>query len=326
MRSPDVSVIIPTYNRFSMLEEALASVFAQEFDGVVETIVVDDNSQDGTSAAVSQKYPEVCLISFKENVGAYVTRNRALSEAKGKYIAFLDSDDLWEPTYLKTQIAALKGKERCFSVSGVIVWYTATNKKEIGNQKPRLNRYGSPFHHLLVGGSFICTPSSTVFPRQVFDDVGFFEETRIAGDADLYLRCLLADYYPIFTDLPVAIWRHHGDQITTTMRNEEVRLNGRLSRAGRYYPLVKERVDIVPLQQIYAEIYKLFAGKYFRENYFLDWLLLYIKSASHASWQYALVNMLRDIKTLLTSYSQNSFVSQDANNQLAGSEISKWKS
>ena len=310
-----------------MLEEALASIYAQDFDGVVEIIVIDDCSQDGTSEILKRKHPNIRLISLEQNVGHHIARNCAIVKAKGKYIAFLDSDDLWEPNYLKSQITALEGKERCFSVSGVIVLYTATDKKEIGNQKPRLNRYSSPFHHLLVGGSFICTPSSAVFPRKVFDEVGLFdEETRIAGDADLYLRCLIADYSPIFTDLPVAIWRNHGDQLTTTMKNEEARLKGRLSRAGRYYPLVKERVDIVPLKQIYAEIYRLFAGKYFRANYFLDWLLLYIKSASYASWHYALVNMLRDIKILLISYSRNSFVSQDANNQLAESKVSKCKS
>ena len=93
-----------------MLEEALASVFKQEFDGTVEVIVVDNNSQDSTPEVVGQKYPDVHLISLKKNVGAYVSRNRALLEAKGKYIAFLDSDDIWKTNYLKTQIAALQGK------------------------------------------------------------------------------------------------------------------------------------------------------------------------------------------------------------------------
>ncbi|MGB3188751.1 MAG: glycosyltransferase family 2 protein, partial [Limnoraphis sp.] len=65
----DVSVIIPTYNRIYMLEEALKSVLTQEFDGTVEIIVVDDNSSDKTSEIIDHKYPQINLISLKQNGG-----------------------------------------------------------------------------------------------------------------------------------------------------------------------------------------------------------------------------------------------------------------
>src|SRR5687768_2408040 len=101
--SPDVSIIIPTYNRLSMLEEALGSVLSQEFDGSVEIIVVDDHSQDGTSDKIRQEYGAVHVIQLEENIGNYAARNLGLTRARGKYVAFLDDDDLWEPTYLRTQ-------------------------------------------------------------------------------------------------------------------------------------------------------------------------------------------------------------------------------
>jgi glycosyltransferase involved in cell wall biosynthesis len=303
IQSPDVSVIIPTYNRLSMLEEALSSVYSQDFDGVVEIIVVDDNSQDGTSEIVSQKYPDVHLISFKQNEGAYVARNRGLLEAKGKYIAFLDSDDLWEPNYLKSQVAALEGNERCFCVSNLVTWDTV--KDERTTVLPRLEflnlrGFTSPFHRLLVVGSFIWSPSSVVFPRQVFSEVGLFDEIhRLGGDTDFYIRCLLADYRVLFTELPTAIGRKHGQGRLTDIRNQELRRKTRLARADKFHPLVEKCVDIPPIERIRAEIDTHFAREYFREKFFLQWIALSIESARKDSLGYALANMLHDIRCFL---------------------------
>jgi glycosyltransferase involved in cell wall biosynthesis len=298
--SPDVSVIIPTYNRISMLEEALVSVLYQDFDGVVEIIVVDDNSSDGTSEIVSQKYPNIRLISLKHNVGAYVARNLALKEARGKYIAFLDSDDLWETNHLKTQLAALEDNERCFCVSGLVIWNTVKDRKNTILQKPNLKRYTSPLHQLLVNFSFIHTPSSVVFPRQIFSEVGLFDETyRISGDNDFYIRCLLADYNPIFTELPTAIFRVHDRGRMTNIKNLEIRIKIKLARAEQFYPLVEKCTDIVPIEQIYAEIYANYASSYFRHKNFQQWLSLSIESARHANFFYALSSMIYDIRGLL---------------------------
>lgn len=300
MLSPDISVVIPTYNRISMLEEALASVLSQDFDGTVEIIVVDDNSQDRTSEMVSQKYPHIHLISLKHNVGAYVARNLAISETRGKYIAFLDSDDLWEKNYLISQIEALKGKERCFSVSALVTWNTVENCKWVDIQKPDIKKYNSPFHHLLVEGSFIFTPSSVIFPRQVFDELGLFDETyRYGGDTELYIRCLLGGYQAIFTELPVAIRRIHGKGQATDAKNIEIRKESRIARANKFYHLIQKQFDIVPLRQIYAGIDTTFAKQYLIEKKILCWLKLSLKSAYNASPGYALYNMMLDLRCLL---------------------------
>jgi glycosyltransferase involved in cell wall biosynthesis len=299
MQLTDVAVVIPTHNRKSMLEAALNSVLAQEFDGTIAIIVVDDCSQDGTADWVQQCHPQVHLIRLPQNVGAYAARNRAIQVANSRYIAFLDSDDLWEPDYLKSQITALAGRDRCFGVSDVVIWRVDTKQKEVNHQQPNLQRYGSVFHHLLVGGSFICTPSSVVFPRDLFLEVGWFDETlRIAGDTDFYLRCLLAEYSPVFTKRPLVMWREHGQQLTHH-KHDEQRMQGRLLRAQQYYSLVEKRVAIVSLQQIQAEIYLTFAGKYCVNYSFKQWLNLSIQSARFFSWRYTLWQMMRQIKRLL---------------------------
>ncbi len=299
VQSIDVSVIIPTHNRISMLEEALASVYAQEFDGVIEIIVVDDNSQDGTSEVISQKYPDVHLVSLKQNVGAYAARNRALVEAKGKYIAFLDSDDLWETNYLRTQVNTLVGKERHFSVSGLVYWELVKNQKKIWLQRPNLKKYTSLVHHLLVD-SFISTPSSVVIPRQAFTEVGLFDETiRVGEDAALYERCIVSGYAPIFTELPVAIKRIHGKDHLTSANNHKIRKKNRIERVNKLYPLLQSKFDLVPLRCIRAEIHAGFASKYLDEDHFFYWLESSLASAQNASFKYALFNMKRNIKKLL---------------------------
>jgi acetyltransferase-like isoleucine patch superfamily enzyme/GT2 family glycosyltransferase len=277
-----------------MLEEALASVISQDFAGVVEIIVVDDNSQDGTSEIV-KRYTNVHLISLKQNVGVYAARNRALLVAKGKYIAFLDSDDLWETNYLKTQIAALAGKERCFCASALVAWDTVTDQKKIRLQKPNLVKFTSLIHQLLCEGSFIITLSSVVFPQQVFDEIGLFDETyRVGGDNDLYTRCLLAGYQLIFTELPLVIYRKHDKGKLTDPKNLELRKKGRIERLNKY-PLIEKCVGKGSRRRIRAEIHASFASQYFKTKHFLRWLISSLESAYNASPVYALSNMKNDI-------------------------------
>jgi len=297
IQSPDVSVVIPTHNRLSMLEKALASVFAQEFDGTIEIIVIDDNSQDGTSEVVSQKYPDVCLITLKENVGAYVTRNRGVLEAKGKYIAFLDSDDIWETNYLKTQVAALEGKEQCFSVSAITIWYKNESRKFIFFQKPNLERYTSSIHELLVRFSFIRTLSSVIFPRSVFDEIGLFDETfRVGADRELYLRCLIAGYCPIFTEQPLAVWQKHEDQLTQVDASKiELRKDTRIAYLERYFDTLNQQFYIPPIRRLYAEIYSSSARDYYSNRLFRRWIISSIHLAKYSSIKYALLNMMRDV-------------------------------
>ncbi|MEL7039041.1 MAG: glycosyltransferase family A protein [Cyanobacteria bacterium J06592_8] len=290
----DVSVIIPTYNRISMLEEALQSVFSQEFDGTVEVIVIDDNSSDKTSEIVSDKYPEVNLISLTKNIGPSAARNRALSLEKGKYIAFLDSDDLWEKNYLNVQISSLKGELKCFSVSNLILWNTQKNSRRVRVQNPDLKKYTSMLHHFLVG-TFIYTPSSVVFPRQVLEDVGFFnEESRFCDDTNFYIRCLLAGYQPKLTKYPLTIQRKHSEGQITDHKNLRKRLKARLSHVEKFYPLVHKKSNIPSIRKIYAEVYIDFARQYLARKSLINWLKMIWKSAFYSS-NYALSSLIADL-------------------------------
>ncbi|EAW35722.1 glycosyltransferase family 2 protein [Lyngbya sp. PCC 8106] len=292
----DVSVIIPTYNRIYMLEEALKSVLTQEFDGTVEIIVVDDNSSDKTSEIIDHKYPQINLISLKQNGGAAAARNRGLSVAKGKYIAFLDSDDLWEKNYLPTQISALEGKDKCFSVSNIVVWDTVKNEKQIQVLQPNLKQYTSPLHHMMVG-NFIHTFSCVIFPQQVLQEVGLLDERiRYGQDAEFFARCFIADYVPILTNKPLVIQRKHDKEQLTDLKNQQDRIKNRLLSIQKNYPLIKDKSKLnVSQNRLYADLYKKYARMYLKQNNFKQWFICSKKIANYTFPGYGLYYMTRTL-------------------------------
>lgn len=97
-RSNEVTVVIPTYNGAACIDETLESLRQQKTDGF-EVVVVDDGSNDGTQAKVAV-HPVGARLIEQPHLGVAVARNRGLAEAQGRWITFLDQDDLWHPTRL----------------------------------------------------------------------------------------------------------------------------------------------------------------------------------------------------------------------------------
>ncbi len=114
-----VSIITPSYNSSSFIEETIDSVILQTYENW-EMIITDDLSTDN-SVEIIQKYIDkdnrIKLIQLEENSGAAVARNASIKNANGKYIAFLDSDDLWIPEKLEKQITFMKEKNSPFTYS-----------------------------------------------------------------------------------------------------------------------------------------------------------------------------------------------------------------
>jgi glycosyltransferase involved in cell wall biosynthesis len=102
-----VSVIIPTYNRAGIIDKTLFSVIRQTISDI-EIIAVDDGSTDNTCEVVKKIGDSRIKYFYKENGGVSSARNLGLTKAGGEYIAFLDSDDLWQENYLECMISALE--------------------------------------------------------------------------------------------------------------------------------------------------------------------------------------------------------------------------
>ena len=206
---PLVSVIIPTFNRSNVLNEAIKSVLNQSFQDF-ELIVVDDGSTDGTSELL-ESYGDSIHYCFQENKGPSAARNLGIKNATGLYITFLDSDDLWLPDKLFTQMDLIFSNPEikiCYSDE---IWI---RKGVRVNQRKRHRKYsGWIFKHCLA--LCIISPSSVLLHREIFNHVGMFDENLIVcEDYDLWLRVSLK--YPItFINDPFIIKRGgHSDQLS----------------------------------------------------------------------------------------------------------------
>ena len=138
-----VSVIMPTYNCGRFIRESIRSVLAQTYKNW-ELIIVDDCSTDNTATIVSSfNDKRIRYYHNEHNSGAAVTRNKALQEAYGLWIAFLDSDDLWLPTKLEKQLTFMQQNDYVFS------YHTY---EEIGENGNPLNRMVSGPRHITYRG------------------------------------------------------------------------------------------------------------------------------------------------------------------------------
>lgn len=117
MGAPLVSVIMPAYNSEAHIAEAVRSVRAQTLPDW-ELLITDDCSTDSTRKVVSdaaEADPRVRLLEMGENGGAAAARNNSLAHARGRFVAYLDSDDLWRPTKLERQVSFMEGRGAAFS-------------------------------------------------------------------------------------------------------------------------------------------------------------------------------------------------------------------
>ncbi len=185
-----ISIVIPTYNRASFLKEAIDSVLSQTYRNF-ELIVVDDNSTDDTPKLLSS-YGEKIKVIKKANKGPSAARNRGIKAAKGGWIAFLDSDDVWKPGKLEKQVQFIKDNPEIKICQTEEIWIR--NGKRVNPRKKHEMHSGWIYEQCLP--LCIVSPSSVMIHRGVFEKVGLFDETMLAcEDYDLWLR--IAPHYPI---------------------------------------------------------------------------------------------------------------------------------
>ena len=205
---PIVSVIIPTYNRCELVREAIASVLAQSFSNF-ELIVVDDGSEDGTAEGVGE-FAEVRYV-YQPNRGVSAARNLGVSQSSGELLAFLDSDDLWQPRKLEQQVtffaqypdAQICQTEEIWLRNGVRV------NPHAKHRKISEDIFARSLELCLV------SPSAVMIRRELFERMGGFDENLPAcEDYDLWLR--IAALMPVYLiETPLVIKRGgHADQLS----------------------------------------------------------------------------------------------------------------
>lgn len=237
---PKVSVVIPAYNAMNYLPATMESLLSQSFDNL-EVIVVNDGSSDGTEQWVSQiENPKVKLISQK-NKGLAGARNTGISHATGEYIAFLDADDLWEPTKLEKQVNTLEENPE---VGLVYTWVALIDEQGKFTGRIFKNNPEGDVWQQLIEHNIVECGSVAMLRRSCLETVGVFDENlrSFVEDWDLWLR--IASRYPFkVVKEPLVYYR----QISTSAsRNWEA-----MERSFRM--VIEKAFDSAPSELLYLK-------------------------------------------------------------------------
>ncbi len=209
LMNSSVSVIIPTHNRAHTLSRALESVLAQSHP-ILEIIVIDDGSTDETPGLMAERYAQ-CHYLRQDNQGVSAARNRGIQQARGEWLALLDSDDSWMPKKLERQfdtLAASPGHRLCHSDE---IWIR--NGKRVNAMRKHAKQGGQIYQHCLP--LCVISPSAALLHRCLFETYGLFDEDLPAcEDYDLWLR--ICSREPVaYVDEPLVIkYGGHEDQLS----------------------------------------------------------------------------------------------------------------
>jgi len=308
---PTVSVIIPTYNGGRYLGATLDSVFNQTLKDL-EVIVVDDGSTEDLQG-VLRPYAMRLWYVYSQNRGPAAARNLGFKLSHGKYVAFLDHDDLWSLTNLEDKVRILERNPRC----GMVYSYPDLIDAHggiISHEHPSFHPSGWVFEDFLKRNR-ISTFSATLIRREVIEEVGLLDERRAlmtCDDYDLWLK--IADVAEVhFSPEQDVYYRVHPDNLVNNM---DQNLQAHMIV---FQEALKNRhsVQAIPVQELSHiirqhcyEKYHAFANRYYyekgdyRKACALWWRCLTLKPLELRSWIYfgicllprGLIEALRHIK------------------------------
>lgn len=239
-----VSIIMPSYNTGRFIKETIESVLAQSYP-TWELIIVDDCSTDNTDEVVNQYLADerIRYIKNDTNSGAAVSRNRALREAKGKWIAFLDSDDLWEADKLQKQIIFMKDNGYHFSYTNYVEIdeESKVNGKSVTGPK-RISKHGM-YNYCWMGCLTVMYDA---------DVVGLIQIANIKKNNDyaMWLKvCKKANCYLL--DETLARYRKRSGSISN---------HGYMKLIKWHYKLYREAENKNPISSFVLTVRNLFFG------------------------------------------------------------------
>lgn len=217
--TPDITIVVPNYNRQDYLGLALRSALDQTLQNL-EVIVVDDGSTDNSMRVVEEIQKtdsRVRIFVHEKNRGPSAARNTGIRNAKSKHITFLDSDDLFAPERCQVLCSRLDAEQESCVVYSDVVDVNATQTRMSARLSTASYRpEGMIFAHIL-GGTFQFTLGPVAVPKSCFDEVGLYDETlRKCIDLDMVLR--LSTKFPFrFERSSTYGWRSHPGSSTLAM-------------------------------------------------------------------------------------------------------------
>ena len=233
MKSPLVSVVIPTYKRPRKLTRALNSVLNQTYSNL-EMIVVNDDPKSDLKDMLKFTDDRIRLINHEKHRGGSAARNTGIKIASGDYIAFLDDDDEWIESKIQRQVKIAEKIEANFIATSREVYNARGNLVNI-----RSCEIEKPIFNKLMINNYIGTASSVMVERTVLKEVGYFDESlQSCQDWDMWLRMAKNGYkYKCISEPLIKYHIHNSDRITT---NKYARRQGRKAIEKKYEREIKD--------------------------------------------------------------------------------------
>lgn len=213
---PLVSIVMPTWNRRDVIGDAITSVLAQTYENW-ELLVCDDGSEDNTRAAVRRFKDDRIHYRLLPKGGAARARNAGLAESRGELIAYLDSDNVWHPRFLETQVAVMEAHP------GRWCAYSKYLDVIVDGETLELSKFSAlPFHYDRLSKRNFIDLNTVVHRRVLYEELGGFDESLVRQqDWDLLLKyAFLRD--PFYIDSFLLLYRRNQDwdQITYAHKGE----------------------------------------------------------------------------------------------------------
>lgn len=228
-KNPLVSVVIPTYKRSDMLLDAIESVKNQTYKNI-EIIIVDDNDKNSeyrqqTKSKLKMyiESNEIRYIENEKNIGGSLTRNKGVKEARGKYIAFLDDDDIFMPTKIEKQVKLI---EENINEGVGLIYCHCNGVDESGNILwENTNSYsGLPLYESMI----YCIASTSLWlcDRQMLLDIGGFEDMPSKQDLLLMVKIIANGYKILCVQEKLVNYLEHTKGKITSVKPKQTIVNG----------------------------------------------------------------------------------------------------
>jgi len=230
--SPFFSIVIPVYNRAGVLSDAIRSVLAQSCQDF-EIVVVDDGSKDDPERVVRAFADPRIRFAAQDNRGGGAARNAGIDLARGRFVAFLDSDDFWLPQHLSTMRSLLEGTTDTVGYARMVV---DRGEGRTFLKPPRAIRQGEHMASYLLSDRGFVPTITVVVERETAQRVRYHENLRAAEDTDFAIRLYLAGQRFVMAEAPGAVWKDVPDPNRTSA--------GR--KGGRMIPWLEEMRPRIP--------------------------------------------------------------------------------
>jgi len=255
-KAPLVSIIIPVYNDERHVAQAIQSALGQTL-GEVEVIVVDDGSTDGTSE-VLKRYEGRIKIIRQENKGVSAARNAGFNASCGKYVCFLDSDDMILPNMTKVLLALLETHRDAGMAFGA---WTVVDEKDGSSTRQCAPMIDDFTEYLLT--SCPSPPNATMIRRDWFESVGGFDETlKSCDDWDLWRKLWLAGCGVVRTEETVSVFRRRAG---SKSRNPE-NMRFHLAALDKYVRALGDRASERARREAYSTLWLKDGANWVRAN------------------------------------------------------------